>query len=703
MIKAEIANCNNIISSTIVIKKDNLNIRYAMNGTGKSTIASVIELQSKQEDLSRLKCFGGTIEPSCTLSESINKVLLFDEDFVRNFVFQQSEVIQNSFEVFIKTPQYEERQKAINSRLNKIRVDISENKELQQLVLTGKVVLSKFSLTKDGELQQRGTIKSLVSSGNIFTLPEELGKFQPLMQRDYKIDWVGWKNKGAKYDDNDICPFCTSSLGDQYQTEKKIFTTSYNESNVKNIMEMISYFDTVKDFMDESKQEILYDCVKGNKGAREIQLWIKKFYTELKFLVEEISDVQEFNSYRVRREDITKLDVQLDKLKIGISNLEIFTNPKVKALIDFINKRIDDVLLETELLKGDIGQLKGLIGTAKEQAVKDINDFLATADINYKFEISDEDENASKTTLSYISRTRDPIEVDNINLHLSWGEKNAFALVLFMHYALSQEPQLVILDDPISSFDSNKKYAIISRLFSSNNKKRSFYRKTVLMLTHDLEPVIDYVINDKPTGAYVSAYFLQNKAGVISELEISESDIKSLPKMLAESSKNDKLNKVHRVASLRKFLEHVPDQTGQEQAYNLLSCLLHGKPQPTKKDDSKMTTAEISAGEALIKQYIADFDYSTYSNKDFAKEALLKIITDDPNSYFRLQAFRVLLLVLNLKSKIDDDTLMKYIDEQFHVENDYIFTLDLLKYDMVPDFVIPRIIEFLKTEGLIPN
>lgn len=142
MIKAEVCNCNNILSSTIQIRKNQLNIRYAMNGTGKSTIASAIELQSRQEDLSRLKCFGATVEPTCTLSEPIDKVLLFNEDFVKNFVFQQSEVIQNSFEVFIKTPQYEERQNAINARLKKIHVDISENKELQQLVLVGKAVLT---------------------------------------------------------------------------------------------------------------------------------------------------------------------------------------------------------------------------------------------------------------------------------------------------------------------------------------------------------------------------------------------------------------------------------------------------------------------------------------------------------------------------------------------------------------------------------
>jgi len=307
--------------------------------------------------------------------------------------------------------------------------------------------------------------------------------------------------------------------------------------------------------MDESKRETLYQCIKGTKDEREIKLWLQRFVDDLKFLVDELSDVAQFNSFKVQPEDISNLDEELKKLIIDISNLEIFNNQKVKDSIDFVNQKIDAVLSETELLKKEIGLLKGYIGNRKRDAITDINDFLTTAGINYEFEIRDESEDVSKTVLSYISKSQDRFEVSEINLHLSWGEKNAFALVLFMHYALSQEPELVILDDPISSFDNNKKYAIISRLFSS--KRSSFYRKTVLMLTHDLQPVIDYVINNKPTGEYVSAYFLQNKAGLISEKEISASDIRSLPTMLVENAKNENLNKIHRIASLRKFLEHV--------------------------------------------------------------------------------------------------------------------------------------------------
>jgi len=102
-----------------------------MNGTGKSTIAEAIRRSSMNEDLSDLKAFDSDANPECTLSEPVAKVLLFNERFVNNIVFQESEVIQNSFEVFIKTPDYEERQESINDRLKKIHVDVTSNADLR--------------------------------------------------------------------------------------------------------------------------------------------------------------------------------------------------------------------------------------------------------------------------------------------------------------------------------------------------------------------------------------------------------------------------------------------------------------------------------------------------------------------------------------------------------------------------------------------
>lgn len=51
MIEFNIQNCNNINSGTFVLKKNHLNIRYAMNGTGKSTIAEAINCVSTNTDV----------------------------------------------------------------------------------------------------------------------------------------------------------------------------------------------------------------------------------------------------------------------------------------------------------------------------------------------------------------------------------------------------------------------------------------------------------------------------------------------------------------------------------------------------------------------------------------------------------------------------------------------------------------------------
>ena len=74
------------------------------------------------------------------------------------------------------------------------------------------------------------------------------------------------------------------------------------------------------------------------------------------------------------------------------------------------------------------------------------------------------------------------------------------------------------------------------------------------------------------------------------------------------------MNIVHRVSSLRKLLEHIPnDDTVQELAYNILSSLLHGRVKPTYIDDTELSIEEIKLGEEFIKQYIADFEYTHYS------------------------------------------------------------------------------------------
>ena len=225
MINIKIENCRNIAKAEVTLTPNTLNIRYAINGTGKTTIAKAIQYLADGNDLIDLKTFGETLEPVIEVSPTIKKVLTFDEKFVSTIVFQESEVISEAFEIFIKTPDYEEKQKHINERLKEMNIDTLQNAEYGNLLKTGEAVLSKFTIINGNQLKKIGLIKSLISSESIFQLPEKLKKFQPMMDKDYNVDWVGWKSDGTKYDDNEICPFCTTEIGEIYTEEKNCLMT----------------------------------------------------------------------------------------------------------------------------------------------------------------------------------------------------------------------------------------------------------------------------------------------------------------------------------------------------------------------------------------------------------------------------------------------------------------------------------------------
>lgn len=112
-IKITIENCNNISKGVISLEEEKLNIRYGMNGTGKSTLSTAISLFSQGKPMDDLKPFGSDDEviPTISIDGDIQGVRVFNEDFVNNMVFKESTVIDNAFDVFIRTSDYEQKDK----------------------------------------------------------------------------------------------------------------------------------------------------------------------------------------------------------------------------------------------------------------------------------------------------------------------------------------------------------------------------------------------------------------------------------------------------------------------------------------------------------------------------------------------------------------------------------------------------------------
>ena len=103
-------NCNNIDEAKINLKDGCLNIKYGMNGIGKSTIVKALELNSKNtKDLTPLTPFkyidNDNLERQSVVigADDIKSILVFNDEYIDQFVFKRDEIIQNSFNIFIKT------------------------------------------------------------------------------------------------------------------------------------------------------------------------------------------------------------------------------------------------------------------------------------------------------------------------------------------------------------------------------------------------------------------------------------------------------------------------------------------------------------------------------------------------------------------------------------------------------------------------
>ena len=72
-----IRNCNNISATTINLHSNCLNLKFAPNGTGKSTIAKAILLTANKKDLSELHSYGTENEPVNIIRKTTRERFLF--------------------------------------------------------------------------------------------------------------------------------------------------------------------------------------------------------------------------------------------------------------------------------------------------------------------------------------------------------------------------------------------------------------------------------------------------------------------------------------------------------------------------------------------------------------------------------------------------------------------------------------------------
>ena len=385
-----------------------------------------------------------------------------------------------------------------------------------------------------------------------------------------------------------------------------------------------------------------------------------------------------------------KVEEKLKNLKINIELFDRFKAEKTTSIIESLNSSLDTVLEKVGQLQGEINKQKRLVKILIEKHRKSINSFLTNAGYKYTVEIVNDNASNYKLLLRHIES--DGI-INGGKQHLSFGEKNAFSLVLFMYEALHKKPDLIVLDDPISSFDKSKKYAIIDMLFGKDNGQ--LRNKTVLMLTHDLDPIIDTVkVLNNLFNNVCEANFLNTKKGVLSETKIKKQNLLSFAQ-ICKSALESELDVVVKLIYLRRHFEII-DDLGDE--YQILSNLFHKRKKEECKDQRKeigndlMSEVDFNSGIDKITNFVAGFDYVTNLAKLKDLESLKTLYSEVENSYAKLNIFR---LIYDDNLAEIPSVLRKFINETFHIENELICQLNPNEYDLIPDFILEECDRFI--------
>ena len=700
MYHIKIENCNNIVEGELDIEDGKLNILYGINGTGKTTIAKAIEFSKEPQKIEELQSFFTENPASVSINPEIGKILVFNEDFVRNIVFKEDEVIQNSFEVFLKTSKYSQKKAQLDQHLQALHNIMKQDEEIQELQRLLDQIVGKFKRTTNGKLSKTGVYKSVLSKSNLYNIPEELDSYRPFITNtEINIPWIDWKSKGDAFDVGDGCPYCSETLNRTVHNQRKeVFKKTYKKSDSQNLKDLLDLLENLRIYIKPEKYDELVSYVKTDVPEDIISALLEKLLLELDVMLKRFTAIDEFGSRRIVLADISKLDQQINEMEIPKSFFEIFGGEKIGNVIKRINDQVTELRSEAAILKTEMGALKGVMQATIQASQTDINEFLKTAGINYELVILAEDETNSRTILKQCF-SEERTDVTKIRDHLSWGEKNAFALILFMYYAVMQNPDLIILDDPISSFDTNKKYAILHRMFKNIGKRDiSLEGKTVLLLTHDFEPITDFIVVGKLGEEKAQASFICNEHGIVKSHKIdANSDVKLITMECGEIAKNTDINIVSRVAFLRKLSELNGRSGDWGLVYEILSCLIHANEIKRKIGNNTyidIAPEDVALGISKIKEYISDFDYNELKNNIYTKEGIKSLYAIETNAYLKVQLFREMNEILsNNEVKITqmDSAWYKFIDETYHIENDYLHFLDIIKFNIVPSYTIDNV------------
>lgn len=134
-----IENCRSIDRASISIEPGKLNVKFAPNGTGKSSLAKALVSTVNDSADPSLVPFKWLKEGSAekhpfTVNglDGVASIEIFNEEYVQSVVFQHDSLFPGSFDAFVRTPDFINTERELREQLGAM-VELSEREDVRRL------------------------------------------------------------------------------------------------------------------------------------------------------------------------------------------------------------------------------------------------------------------------------------------------------------------------------------------------------------------------------------------------------------------------------------------------------------------------------------------------------------------------------------------------------------------------------------------
>lgn len=482
--------------------------------------------------------------------------------------------------------------------------------------------------------------------------------------KDIKNDFVDWVDK-----------FNLLNL-DEYDQEKMSFITNdFNDKNIVNRIinlkeEEIYPNKEIKEYTENSEA---IKILKKYKYKNECIVCdnILNYDEKLKFKttnVKRIENSLDESTKKILADIIKKLNEENDPFKIREKITEVVNNgdkkllekliDKIKFYLKMINNEINNLFI-TELkktnLKSDIEEYKKLIKSKPKLSDEDILfiEKIINDHIEKKLEVKrDEQDNKN---LKIVIDDEEFLEKDRRDLPLSTGEQNFISLSFEFLKAKNNKKEIIIIDDPISSFDSIYKNKIAYMLL------KSLENKNTIILTHNLEliRVLEhqynnsfnlYIFNNKE---HEKNGFIRLKKHEIDLMLYIDKLLELFTNEIEEEIENKELFLISMIPFMRGYTSFLPNKNCLKEK---LTKLMHGY--NTQKEDINSIYKELFNRDIKKAKYEISAKDITFRNIDELHK--IKILKDETKYPLLNMTLKHNLIYLYLRLKVENHLVSKY-------------------------------------------